>query len=530
MDIDIIDPKVQNSGQVGADRGASIMERIATALVLAAAAVVFAPHAPADAATCQPGLKGLALSAPSVPGGADVTAKVTLSCAAPAAVTVGLTGFTGAAAPRSVRVARGKASATAVITTSVTHVARHGHIDALLRRVTRKAALTITRTPRTCKNPTLSSTSVATLVYVGQRPQLTVRLSCAAAAPVRVSLASSNPLLPVPASVTIGRYYQTATVSLDAKADEAGQYSASVTAKLGTRSKTKTITVDPGLASVTIPACSEPNCVSLDVLFTGNIPAGGYTVQLASNNAAITVPSSYSFQAGSIGGVFPVTVNPVTVNTTVTLSATFGGRTLTASTVLLPPWNPSDSLTITAEQAAPDYGQEFDLEYQALLSNPAPASGETVTFSSPSASLELQTTTDFIGAGDDDAYVDVNTANVTSPVHTTLVATVDGVSASLPVTIEPGLASFTNVPATVEGGQPFTATINLAGPVDTATTVSLQSTAGILNVPGTVTIPAGQSSASFQATTVTVTADSTVNIYAYLGSTSLPSAAITVTP
>ena len=97
-------------------------------------------------------------------------------------------------------------------------------------------------------------------------------------------------------------------------------------------------------------------------------------------------------------------------------------------------------------------------------------------------------------------------------------------------TVEPGLASFTNVPATVEGGQPFTATINLAGPVDTATTVSLQSTAGILNVPGTVTIPAGQSSASFQATTVTVTADSTVNIYAYLGSTSLPSAAITVTP
>ncbi|HEY1823498.1 MAG TPA: hypothetical protein VGG83_26520 [Trebonia sp.] len=506
------------------------MKRIALVLVLIAAAMVFVPHTPAGAATCQPALKGLTLSPASVPGGAPATAKVTLSCKAPAAVKVGLAGFTGAAAPRSVRVARGKTTGTAAITTSVTRVARHGHIKATLRKVVRTAALAITRTPRTCKNPALSSLSVATLVYVGQRPQLTLRLNCAAAAPVRVSLTSSNSLLPVPATVTIGRYYQTAAVSLDPKAYEIGQYSASVTARLGTRSKAKTITVDPGLASVTIPACSEPNCVSLDVLFTGNIPAGGYTVQLASNNAAITVPSSYSFQAGSIGGVFPVTVNPVTANTTVTLSATFEGRTLTASTVLLPPWNPSDSLTVTAEQAAPDYGQEFDLEYQALLSNPAPASGETVTFSSPSASLELQTTTDFIGAGDDDAYVDVNTANVTSPVHTTLVATLDGVSASLPVTIEPGLASFTNVPATVAGGQPFTATINLAGPVDTATTVSLQSTAGILNVPGTVTIPAGQSSASFQATTVAVTADSTVNIYAYLGSTSLPSAAITVTP
>ena len=249
--------------------------------------------------------------------------------------------------------------------------------------------------------------------------------------------------------------------------------------KLGTTSKAKTITVDPGLASITIPACREPNCVSLDVLFTGNIPAGGYTIQLASNNAAITVPSSYSIQAGSAGVVFPVTVNPVTVNTTVTLSVTFEGQTLTASTVLLPPWNTSDSLTLPAEQAGPAYGGEFDLEYLALLSNPAPASGETVTFSSPSASLELQNTTWPIPAGDDDAYVDVNTADVTSAVHTTLVATVDGVSASLPVT---------------------------------------------------VTIPAGQSSASFQATTVAVTSDTTVNIYAYLGSTSLPSAAITVTP
>jgi hypothetical protein len=166
----------------------------------------------------------------------------------------------------------------------------------------------------------------------------------------------------------------------------------------------------------------------------------------------------------------------------------------------------------------------------ALLSNPAPASGETVTFSSPSADLELQNTTWSIAPGDDDAYVDVNTANVTSAVHTTLVATVDGVSTSLPVTIEPGLASFTDVPATIVGGQSFTGTINLAGPVDTATTVSLQSTDGILDVPDIVTIPAGQSSASFQATTLAVTSDTTVNIYANLGSTNLPSSTITVTP
>ena len=159
------------------------MKRIALVLVLVAAAMVFVPHTPAGAATCRPALKGLTLSPASVPGGAPATAKVTLSCKAPAAVKVGLAGFTGAAAPRSVRVARGKTTGTAAITTSVTHVARHGHIKATLRKVVRTAALAITRTPRTCKNPALSSLSVATLVYVGQRPQLTLRLNCAAAAP-----------------------------------------------------------------------------------------------------------------------------------------------------------------------------------------------------------------------------------------------------------------------------------------------------------------------------------------------------------
>jgi hypothetical protein len=507
------------------------VKRIATVLLLVAAAAVFAPHAAARAATCQPALSGLTLSATSVPGGADLTATVMLTCKAPTTVTIDLTGFKGAATPPSVRVAEGKACATAVIRTSVTQAAAHGVIRAVLGQVVREAALTITPTPSTCTTPVLSSLSAPALAYVGQHPRLTVRLSCAAAAPVRVTLASGSTYLPVPPQVTIGHYYQAATISLNPEADEGGQYSATVTASLGSASLTQTITVDPGLASFTIPPCSVPNCVAPDVLFTGVLPAGGATVQLASNNPAITVPSSATFQAGSAGGGFTgLTVNPVTVNTKVTLSATFGGRTLKASTVLVPPWNPSDSLTVSAGQPNPVYGQEYSLNYTAVLSNPAPASGETVTFSSPSPSLELQTITTYIPAGFEDAYVQANTANVTSPVHTTLTATVDGVQASLPVTIEPGLDTITNVPASIVGGQSFTATVNLAGPVDTATTVALQSSWGILTVPGTVTIPAGQSSVSFPVTTVAVTSDSSVYITASLGSSSIYSSSVTLTP
>jgi hypothetical protein len=115
-------------------------------------------------------------------------------------------------------------------------------------------------------------------------------------------------------------------------------------------------------------------------------------------------------------------------------------------------------------------------------------------------------------------------------VHTAIKVTVGSINASIPVTIEPGLASITNVPATIKGGDSFTATVNLAGPVDTATTVGLQSTWGILTVPSTVVIPAGQSSVSFTATTVPVTSNSDVTIYAYLGTSSINSTTVTVTP
>jgi hypothetical protein len=106
---------------------------------------------------------------------------------------------------------------------------------------------------------------------------------------------------------------------------------------------------------------------------------------------------------------------------------------------------------------------------------------------------------------------------------------VAGITATLPVTIEPGLASV-SVPATVAGGANFTGTVSLAGPVDTATTVALQSSQGIVTVPGLVTIPAGDSSATFTATTAQVSSDSGVFISASLGSTVIFSNTVTITP
>jgi len=499
-------------------------------LVLAAALLTYLPQQAVHAATCRPTLTKVSVSPPSVPGGASSKVAVTLSCATTIALTVHLAGFKGITVPSAIHVARGKKGAVTKVRTSVRSTTRRADIEATLSRTHRKAELTVTKTPRSCRTPRLTGLVAPRLLYVGSPAVATIKLSCAPTAPIRLRLHSSNSDLPVPARITVGRYYDYAAVRLDPKADEEGQYSATVTVSYGAEAVAKPITVDPGLSVFAIPPSSEPNFVQPDALFTGIVPAGGLTVRLASNNPAITVPATFTAAAGSLGGGFNVTVQPVTKNTKVTLSATFGGRTLHASTVLLPPFGPGDTVTLSAENGpGPIYGQEFDLEYIAQLSNPAPASGETVTFSASDPSIELQATSDDVTPGFEDAYVDINTANITSPVHATLEATTDGITATLPITIEPGLASVT-VPATVTGGDSFTGTVSLAGPVDAATTVELQSTWGIVTVPGLLTIPAGQSSASFTATTVPVTSDSDVAINAMLGTTLLTSNTVTLTP
>jgi len=459
---------------------------------------------------------------------------VTLSCAAPAPVTVRLTGFPGLTIPARLTVPRGKAATSAAIRTATRKKAERGRIGATLGTVRKTAALAVDVTPRTCETPALASVTLPSLGYVGGQLAVVVKLNCAAAAPVRVSLASSDRYLPVPGTVTIGQYYAAAAVPLSAKAYHPGQFKATVRARFGGKSLARAITVDPGISELAIdPESSGPDNFTVEVLTTGVVPAGGIRVGLRSSSRAVTMPASYRIPAGSVGSqVAGVTIHAVARNTRVRLSATLGGMTRSASYVLIPPWNDRDKLTIIPDQGTgPLYGGEQDIDYYITLSNPAPASGLTVnvTVADPDPLRWQLAPPVRILPGWNNGAVAVNVPDVATPAHTTMTATVDGVSASVPVTVEPGLASF-SLPATIVGGESGTGTISLGGPVDTPTTVYLQSTGDSLAVPASVTIPAGSYSATFPLTTATVTAESPVSVDAFLGTTMLPSGEVEVLP
>ena len=508
---------------------------LALAAIGATAAAL--PVQRAGAATCRPALRGVTLTPASVPGGAPAVAAVTLRCATQAAVKVKLAGFKGVTVPGTVTVSRGKATATVTVKTATTAAARHGAITATVGSVRKSAALAVTKTPRSCAKPALTGFTVPSLVYVGQHPVASITLSCAPTTPMRLTFASSNEYLPAPATVTIGRYYDTAVVTVTPKKDPNGPYTATITVHDGDTSLARTITIDPGLSELQLQADpTDPDAITLNTLFTGIVPTGGLTVKYSSSSKAVSVPSSYTFTQGlGATGLPALTVQPVTTNTKVTISATLGGTTLKASYTLVPPFTSRGHLTVSAEAGSgPVYGADAGLQYAVTLSGPAPASGMNVTLSSGNPALAVQSpVTDFVPAGFTTAYFTVNAAaSVDNPVHTKLTATAgNGVTGTLPVVLEPGLAAFEGVATVTSSDQPtYNAMIVLAAPVDVRTTVQLQSSDGAVQVPSSVVVAAGTNFAMFPVTTGSVSSTTDANLTATLGTTSVESPTIAVFP
>ena len=450
----------------------------------------------------------------------------TLSCTARKAQTISLTGFRGTRVPAALHVAVGKISASGTITTATRKGAVRGWITGTLGKSSKRGLLKIGMTPKTCNSPALSAVSMPNLAYVGDHVALAVKLTCTPARAVRLSLAStvapaSAPVVRVPATVTIGAYYSAVNIALAPRAYLQGQYKAKLSVRYGSKIRSRTITVDPGLSEfANSPDSCSPNSVNLYIYFTGNIPSGGLTVRLKSDNAAITVPATVAFtQQGSIGGSFPgVTVKSVTKDTKVTLSATFGRRTLTLSIVLLRSWQSGDKITlIPSPGPGPLYGPSVGYEYLVYLSNPAPTNGNgltgTATTDDPNDVQDLSSLVN-VTPGCDNTAISFDVPSESQPVHATVTVSIGGSTATTSLTIEPSLASVT-LPATIVGGQPSTGTVTLAGAPDAPETVYLQSTTGILTVPGNVTIPAGQTSVKFPITTVPVTSDSQVSVFAW---------------
>jgi photosystem II stability/assembly factor-like uncharacterized protein len=240
-------------------------------------------------------------------------------------------------------------------------------------------------------------------------------------------------------------------------------------------------------------------------------PAGGVTIMLSTDNPAVTtVPASVTVPAGATWANFTVSTSSVPAVTTVTISA---DNYWAALTVLPGPKVSSVTLTpmrLTGGAAASG---------TVTLTGSAPAGGVVVTVSSSNPAAAAVPASVIVPAGASSANFTVSTSPVSVATAVTISATGGGATASAELTVTPAtISSVTLNPASVRGGKESTGTVALNGPAPAGgVIVTLSSSDAIVaSVPGSVSIPAGATTARFTVSTQRVGSSTTVTISASL--------------
>lgn len=236
-------------------------------------------------------------------------------------------------------------------------------------------------------------------------------------------------------------------------------------------------------------------------------PPGGYTLTLSSSDTSIaTVPASVTVGAGATTATFTVkAVGAAAANTPVTITASAGtGDDRSAILLVQPATLSSVSLTPPTQVGGKN------VVGKATLSGPAGTGGVTVTLTNAnSAATVPATATVLAGAASGTFTITTNavTSNVTGLVSGKLGAVTK--TANLTVT-PPTISSMALAPASQTGGKVVVGKVTLTGAAGTGgVVVSLACANSAATVPASVTVLAGATTATFNITTVAVTANTT---------------------
>jgi len=378
----------------------------------------------------------------------------------------------------------------------------------------------------------------------GQSMTGTVTLSIPAPAPsgatVQLAAMFTNPATPAgtPLPVTIP-----ASVPVPAGATQA-QFTiktiavtkttnVTISATLNTSAFFFTVGIVPSISLAGISclqgSVTSGNTLACSVSLNIPAPAGGQVVQLSSNNTtALAVPQTITIPAGASSQGFTLTGGTASTTTAVTLTASLQGAT-TGSVTTMVNVVPVSAITLssfvlsaTAVQGGP--GPAGSVTGTLTISAAAPPGGLVIGLSSsdPSAQFPNGPTVTVVQNATSVSFP-ITTTAVSSQVNVTLTASLNGgtSTAMLAVVPPPVITSVSVNPTSVVGGNSATGTIMLqsAAPQGGAA-VTLKSSSTMAQFAGTVTVPAGATSATFLVTTLPVTTTLNVIITASFGASS----------
>ncbi len=487
-------------------------------------------------------LLSVQVSPGSVAGGGTAGVSVLLTAPAPTGgATVALSGgSTAFPVPASIVVPAGQLSASVNVVATAVTASTPLTLTASYNGTSKTANVTVV----TVVLPNLTSVSVLpATVAGGASAVVSVVLSAAApAGGATVALSSSSAAFPVPATLVVAAGVKTASITVQTTTVTAST-PVTITAKYNGGTQTASATVAPvvlpSLTSVSVPQASVTGGAAslVTVTLSAAAPVGGVSVSLTSNSAAFPVPSTLVVPAGQKTASASVQTVAVTASTPVTITAKYNGATQTATVTVAPVVLPTLS-SVSVSQASVAGGANAYVTV--TLSAAAPPAGATVTLSSNSSAFPVPASI-VVPVGQRTASVNVQTAAVTASTVVTITAKYNGGTQTANVTITPVVLPALSAVTITQGNSiaslagPFgvavpvvTVTLAAAAPPGGAS-VALSSSSAAFPVPATLTVPAGQKSASVVVQPGAVTATTVVTVTAkYNGGTQ--TATITLSP
>jgi hypothetical protein len=250
------------------------------------------------------------------------------------------------------------------------------------------------------------------------------------------------------------------------------------------------------------------------VTINGPAQAGGAQVLVSANPTAAQPPAIVTIPFGQTTATFTIPTTAVTTAQMVTITASFGGVSKTAALTISPVF------TFSLSKDSVISGDS--VMGTVTLGSPAPFSGASVHFTSSKPPVAMVPQVVVIPSGQTSASVNITTG-ATSLQTVTITAEYLSSSQSASLTVIPvGTVSVAKLdvnPPSVKGGSPATGTVTLTAPAGiTGVSVMLQSSATLAaQVPASVNVPSGQTTANFTVQTFAVSSSQTVTITASAG-------------
>ena len=341
----------------------------------------------------------------------------------------------------------------------------------------------------------------------------TVYLTTAApTAGVTVSLASSSKDAQVPSNVTIPAGSTSASFPVTTSGVIATEF-----INLSASYTTATVSCGFGIgSSIAIHyITAAPSSVIGGASSTGTVyltnpaPSGGASVALSSSNPVAQVPVSVTVPAGQISATFNIKTLGSSSTVSLNLSATLNGKTV-SSGFIVGASVAVHFVTITPSSVTGGTSSTGTV----TLTGASPPGGTVLTLSSTNAAAQVPATV-AVPAGQMSANFNITTSAVAVNTSLSISASLNGHSAGYGfVVAAPNFSGLsTKGSTTIFGGTNAAIIATLNGPAPAGgIVITLSSNSPDASVPATVTIPAGQTSATFTMTTSAVALPEMVTI------------------